>query len=116
MTSKIRLVQLAVIFAVAIALTTAGNTKVQYFEDFEGFKKGNDITQEPGWEHYGPGSGLVDSDASTWIEGDCNKSGDNSIFAAEGLLPDFGLKFLYSKLNLYKTKDVHDILMGSGSP
>ncbi len=98
MTTKIKLVQLAVILASVFALATAGNAKIQYFEDFEGFKKGHDITQEPGWEHYGPGKGLVDSDASTWIEGNCKKLGDKSIFAAEGLLPDFGLRFLYPTL------------------
>ena len=97
---KFKLLQLVLILLAVVTLASAGFAKIQYFEDFESFKKGHDITQEPGWEHYGPGKGLVDSGASTWIEGDCKKSGDKSIFAAEGLLPDFGLKFLYSTLGI----------------
>ena len=97
---KFKLFQLVLTLLVGVTLAGPGFAKIQYFEDFEGFKKGHDITQEPGWEHYGPGQGLVDSGISTWIEGDCKKSGDKSIFAAEGLLPDFGLKFLYPTLDL----------------
>jgi len=100
MKTKFSLLLLAATLVSVVALATAGNAKIQYFEDLEEYKKDHAVADLEGWEQYGPGTAAVDSDVSFWIKDGC-REGKNSLFMrADGQPIDYGMRFKYPTLNL----------------
>jgi len=75
---KLKLFQLAMTLIAVVALASAGSAKILYWEDFEGYNDGYDITKEEGWALDGSNP-VVDSSASAQKQN--GTAGKNSLVA-----------------------------------
>jgi len=75
---KLKLFQLVMTFIAVVALSPAGITKIHYWEDFENYDEGYDISTEEGWALDGSNP-VVDSSAS--MKRKNGSAGKNSLMA-----------------------------------
>ena len=91
---KVKLFQLAMLLIAVVALASNGSAKIHYFEDFEDYDKGYDISNEVGWKEHQNSKPFVDSGVSMLTQPPGCSIGNKSITTEPLGDGDYGM-FLY---------------------
>ena len=91
---KFKLFHLAMILIAIIALAGTGIAEIQYWEDFEGYDKDDDITNEVGWKKHQNSKPFVASGVSMLTQAPRCATGSKSITTEPLGAGDYGM-FLY---------------------